>query len=91
MDYDLWLRVRGLKVQYVPRTLASFRWYPESKSASSQLAGWREFLRIVRKHGGGWTPEMAWAYGRCLLTLARVRVGSSITGTAPLRPLTRGT
>jgi glycosyltransferase involved in cell wall biosynthesis len=91
MDYDLWLRVRGMHVQYAPHTLARFRWHPESKSGSSQIQGWREFLRIVRKHGGGWTPEIAWAYARCLVTLARLQVGRSITGSAPLRPLTRGT
>ncbi|MBV9543176.1 MAG: glycosyltransferase, partial [Chloroflexi bacterium] len=91
MDYDLWLRVRGLDVRYVPRSLAAFRWHVGSKSATSQLAGWREYLRIVRKHGGGWTPEMGWAYARLLLTLARTKVSEVVTGSTPLRPLTRGT
>jgi glycosyltransferase involved in cell wall biosynthesis len=89
MDYDLWLRLRDLNVVYVPRLLASFRWHAESKSASSQLLAWREFLRILGKHGGGWTPELVWAYARCLVTLGRIRLASSIRGSMPLRPLTR--
>jgi glycosyltransferase involved in cell wall biosynthesis len=90
MDYDLWLRVRGLRVVYEPRSLARFRWYPESKSGRSQIEGWREFLRILGKHGGGWTPELVWAYTRCLVTLGRLRLGRSIRGSTSLRPLTRG-
>jgi hypothetical protein len=91
MDYDLWLRLRGTRVVYVPRTLASFRWHPDSKSSSGQLRSWNEFLLIVRRHGGGWTPEIAWAYARCLVTVARTRLGRSVTGSTPVRPLTRGT
>jgi glycosyltransferase involved in cell wall biosynthesis len=90
MDYDLWLRLRGRRVKYAPRPLARFRWHPESKSARGQMRSWNEFLRIVRRHGGGWTPEIAWAYARCLVTLARTRLGQLLTGAAPVRPLTRG-
>ncbi len=71
MDYDLWLRLPGVRVQYVNRALAAFRWHPASKSATGQIAAWRENLRIVRRYGGGWTPELAWSFFRCLLTLAR--------------------
>jgi glycosyltransferase involved in cell wall biosynthesis len=91
MDYDLWLRLRGHRVAYLPRPLASFRWHPDSKSARGQLRSWNEFLRIVRRHGGGWTPQIAWAYIRCLLTIARMRVTHAATGSTPVRPLTRGT
>src|SRR5207237_1142425 len=90
MDYDLWLRMRGRHVAYVPRPLACFRWHAQSKSARGQLRSWSEFLRIVRRHGGGWTPEIAWAYTRCLITIARVRLSESATGSWPVRPVTRG-
>jgi glycosyltransferase involved in cell wall biosynthesis len=89
MDYDLWLRLRGHTVAYVPRTLARFRWHTDSKSARGQARSWNEFLRIVRRHGGGWTPHIAMACARCLVTVARVRLGAALTGSIPLRPLTR--
>jgi hypothetical protein len=89
MDYDLWLRLRGRRVRYVARPLARFRWHPDSKSASGQLRGWNEFLLIVRRYGGGWTPEIAWAYIRCLVTVARIRVAQAVTGSMSLQPLTR--
>ena len=74
MDYDLWLRLRGLRNAYVPRPLATFRWHPASKSASGQLAGWNEIQTIVRRYGGGWTPELGWAYFRCLVSIAKSRL-----------------
>ena len=90
MDYDLWLRMRGRRITYAPRVLARFRWHPSSKSARGQLQSWNEFLLIVRRHGGGWTPEIAYAFVRCLITIARIRLGASVTGSTPIRPLTRG-
>jgi glycosyltransferase involved in cell wall biosynthesis len=84
MDYDLWLRLRGLRVAYVHRTLATFRWHAESKSASGQLGAWNEIPTIVRRYGGGWTPELGWAFFRCLVTLAKSRlVGRSAVTMGP--------
>jgi glycosyltransferase involved in cell wall biosynthesis len=74
MDYELWLRLRGRRLAYAPRTLATFCWHPDSKSATGPLAAWREIPAIVRRHGGGWTPELGWAYARCLVTVARHRL-----------------
>jgi GT2 family glycosyltransferase len=71
MDYELWLRLRGLQVAYVPRTLAAFRWHPYSKSATSNAANWQELLTIVRRHGGGWTPQLVWLFARARFTAAR--------------------
>jgi glycosyltransferase involved in cell wall biosynthesis len=90
MDYEFWLRLRGRRVTYVPRLLAAFRWHPTSKSAGFQIENWRSFLRIVRQHGGGWTPEIALAFVRLLITMARLRIGTTLTGSTPLRPVTRG-
>jgi glycosyltransferase involved in cell wall biosynthesis len=91
MDYEFWLRLKGRRFVYVPRQLAYFRWHAASKSARGQLQGWREFLRIVSRHGGGWTPEIVWACARTLVTVGRLQVIHSITGSKPVRPLTRGT
>jgi glycosyltransferase involved in cell wall biosynthesis len=74
MDYDLWLRLRGLRIAYVPKAMAAFRWHAASKSASGQLGGWTEIQTIVRRYGGGWTPELGWAYVRCLVSIAKSKV-----------------
>src|SRR5262249_10029604 len=73
MDYEFWLRLRHLRVEYVPQVLAIFRWHATSKTAMNQLRNWREVLRAVRRHGGGWTPALAWSFSRMLFTLARQR------------------
>jgi glycosyltransferase involved in cell wall biosynthesis len=90
MDYDLWLRLRGHQVMYMSRALARFRWHADSKSASRQMQSWREALRIVRRYGGGWTPHLASAYVRCLMTSGRVQLVWLLTGSKPLRRLTGG-
>ena len=90
MDYDLWLRLRERNVAYVPVPLARFRWHADSKSGRGQLQSWAERMRIVRRHGGGWTPALACSYARCLVTMARVAVLSSVSGSRSVRPLTRG-
>jgi glycosyltransferase involved in cell wall biosynthesis len=74
MDYELWLRLEGCRVDYVPRVLAAFRWHSDSKTATHMRASWREVLAIVRRHGGGWTPALAWSYMRARQTLLRHRM-----------------
>jgi glycosyltransferase involved in cell wall biosynthesis len=78
MDYELWLRLRQLHVAYVPRVLAAFRWHSASKTATNLYGNWDELLRIVRRHGGDWTPWLAWLYARARLTLARQRVAGRL-------------
>jgi GT2 family glycosyltransferase len=85
MDYDLWLRLRRARVAYVPRVLATFRWHPGSKTARNTRGNWREIMRIVRRYGGGWTPHLAWAYGRALVSLAKGR----LLGLAPSARMAR--
>ena len=79
MDYELWLRLRRLNVAYVPRVLAVFRWHARSKTATNLEANWRELLRIVRCHGGGWTPPLIWSYIRARLALARQRLTTKLS------------
>jgi glycosyltransferase involved in cell wall biosynthesis len=74
MDYELWLRARELHVAYIPQVLAAFRWHRTSKSATNLAGNWDELLRIVRRHGGGWTPALAWSFARARMTLARQRL-----------------
>lgn len=82
MDYDLWLRLRGLHVAYEPRVLAAFRWHPGSKTANNLKGNWAETLKIVRRrHGGNWTPPLLWAYSRARLTSLRQRIGGKLRQT----------
>jgi glycosyltransferase involved in cell wall biosynthesis len=71
MDFELWLRLRECRVRYLPRTLATFRWHPQSKCATNQAGEWRDDLMIIRRYGGNWTPELGWAFIRCLMTMAK--------------------
>jgi glycosyltransferase involved in cell wall biosynthesis len=79
MDYELWLRLRDARIEYLPRVLGIYRWHRNSKTARSQFMCWRDVLRAARLHGGGWTPALAWSYSRMLITLARQRVMGSAT------------
>jgi glycosyltransferase involved in cell wall biosynthesis len=74
LDFDLWLRlIREHHFHYVPEPLACFRWHRTSLTASHGFGSWREAIRVVRKHGGGVTPALAFAYLRFLLTVTRQR------------------
>ena len=74
MDYDLWLRLRNRRIDYVPRVLADYRWHAGSKTAANQFGNWRELLLIVRRYGGGWTPQLVWSFLLMLLTVSRLRI-----------------
>jgi hypothetical protein len=74
MDYDLWLRLRGSHVEYLPRILATYTWHPGSKTARNLWGNWRELIHVVRRHGGGWTPSLVWSFSRMLVTVGRIRV-----------------
>ena len=78
MDFDLWLRLRDMRVHYLPVPLAAFRWHPSSKTAQDVSRNWREKLRIVRRHGGGWTPQLAWSFARANITSARLAVSRAL-------------
>jgi glycosyltransferase involved in cell wall biosynthesis len=80
MDYELWLRLRGLCILYVPVVLAAFRWHPTSKTSRNLRGNWHELLIIVRRHGGNWTPALVWAYSRARITDARRRVAQHLPG-----------
>jgi len=89
MDYEFWLRLRNCRVRYVPSVLARFRWYSTSKTARNQFANWGEVLRAARRHGGGWTPELAWSFARMVVTVARVGVLRRLNTNATREPLSR--
>ena len=71
MDFEYWLRLRDCRVRYLPRTLATFRWHDRSKCATNPAGEWRDDLAIIRRYGGGWTPQLGWAFTRCLITIAK--------------------
>jgi glycosyltransferase involved in cell wall biosynthesis len=58
MDYDLWLKfaTAGLKVAYLPRVLANYRWLGASKSAAGGWGRLDEVDRVARRHGARRTP-----------------------------------
>ena len=58
MDYDLWLKfaAAGLKVAYLPRVLANYRWLGASKSAAGGWGRLNEVDRVARRHGARRTP-----------------------------------
>ena len=55
MDYDLWLRIaaRGLRIAYLPKVLAHFRWLAENKTATGGWGRLDEIVAILRRHGHG--------------------------------------
>ena len=58
MDYDLWLKFAdaGMKVAYLPRVLAYYRWLGDSKSAAGGWGRLREVDAVARRHGARRTP-----------------------------------
>ncbi len=79
MDFEFWLRLGACRVDYTPRVLARYRWHPSSKTARNQLQNWRELLRAIRRHGGGWTVPLVWSFLRMLVTLSRQRVAHIVS------------
>jgi glycosyltransferase involved in cell wall biosynthesis len=78
MDYDLWLRLRGLRVEYLPSVLAQFRWHPSSKTVNGLDNNWNELRTIIARYGGSWTPELAWSFTRSRFTVARQRLAGRL-------------
>ncbi len=53
MDIDLWLRIlQKARSLYVPRPLATYREWEQSKSVSQQSRFWPERKKIYKKYGG---------------------------------------
>jgi hypothetical protein len=77
-DYDLFLKLQTQgKLVYVPRTLASFRWHPDSLSVKKRGKSVLEASRVRRKHYRGimrllwplWEPlvvSATWLAGKTL-------------------------
>ncbi|MFW6155128.1 MAG: glycosyltransferase family 2 protein [Planctomycetota bacterium] len=54
MDYDFWLRLGRLYPgRFIDRTLASFRWYPTSKSGGGFAQQFREGFDVARRAAAG--------------------------------------
>ena len=55
MDYDLWLKmvVKGLKIAYLPRHLANFRWLADNKTATGDWGRLREIEKVVARYADG--------------------------------------
>jgi hypothetical protein len=93
-DYDLFLKLRGEgKLVYVPQTLASFRWHPDSLSVRKRWTSALEASRVRRKHYRGamralwplWEPliiGLTWFAGKLVSLMAAPRLGTSATRTS---------
>jgi glycosyltransferase involved in cell wall biosynthesis len=55
MDYDLWLKMvdRGLKIAYLPRHMADFRWLADNKTATGDWGRLREIEKVVARYAEG--------------------------------------
>jgi glycosyltransferase involved in cell wall biosynthesis len=55
MDYDLWLKFvnKGLKIAYLPRHLANFRWLADNKTATGDWGRLKEIEQVVARYGEG--------------------------------------
>jgi glycosyltransferase involved in cell wall biosynthesis len=55
MDYDLWLKmaVKGLKIAYLPKHLANFRWLADNKTATGDWGRLREIEQVVARYADG--------------------------------------
>jgi hypothetical protein len=55
MDYDLWLKMaaKGLKIAYLPKHLANFRWLADNKTATGAWGRLREIEKVVARYGDG--------------------------------------
>jgi glycosyltransferase involved in cell wall biosynthesis len=75
MDYDLWLRfARFAAPAYVPRCLASFRVYRESKTGGGYRQGAREALEIARRNarrGERTAVALHWLHYQALVAVYR--------------------
>jgi glycosyltransferase involved in cell wall biosynthesis len=55
MDYDLWLKMtaKNLKLAYLPKHLANFRWLADNKTATGDWGRLREIEKVVARYGDG--------------------------------------
>jgi glycosyltransferase involved in cell wall biosynthesis len=55
MDYDLWLKMinKGLKIEYLPKHLANFRWLADNKTATGDWGRLREIEKVVARYADG--------------------------------------
>lgn len=80
-DYDLFLKLRAKgRLKYIPQTLASFRWHPDSLSVKKRGFSVLEASKVRRKHYRGqmrvlwplwepWVISTTWLAGKLLSLL----------------------
>lgn len=70
MDYEYFLRISsGVESAHVPRTLASYRDHPASKTSSARWRTFREVGAIRRSYARSVEPPPAWRLGQAKLGL----------------------
>lgn len=77
-DYDLFMKLKRYgKIAYIPQTLASFRWHPDSLSVKQRWKSAREASRVRIKHQRG--PEKLLILLEPAIILATWMAGKLVT------------
>ncbi|MCL5292011.1 MAG: glycosyltransferase [Actinobacteria bacterium] len=78
MDYDFWIRIaKRFKVSYLPKHLASTRWYQDTKTLSKRVEAHAEIIKTVKQHYG--VVPMNWIYAYSHYVLDRFLTRDSKT------------
>ena len=78
-DFDLFLKLKKLgPIVYVSKTLAQFRWHPDSLSVKRRMRSALEASRVRRKHYGS-TMRALWPLWEPFVILATWLAGKLVT------------
>lgn len=78
-DFDLFIRLKKLgHVVYVPKTLAQFRWHPDSLSVKRRMRSAIEASRVRRSHYGK-AMNVLWPFWEPFVILATWLAGKLVT------------
>lgn len=78
-DFDLFIKLKKLgQIVFVPKTLAQFRWHPDSLSVKRRMRSAREASRVRRKHYG-FAMKVLWPIWEPWVILATWFAGKLVT------------
>jgi len=78
-DFDLFLKLKAQgPLVFVPKTLAQFRWHPDSLSVKRRMVSAGEASRVRRRHYGG-LARFVWPIWEPIVVLATWFAGKLVT------------
>ena len=78
-DFDLFIQLKKLgPILFVPKTLAQFRWHPESLSVKRRMRSALEASKVRRKHYGFWMGFF-WPLWEPIVIMATWLAGKLVT------------